>query len=415
MVEKIIDAARFAPTSCNLQLWEFIAVDDPDLIEQIAEETKFIKLAPVAIFVTYSHKYTRENLAWVQSASASVQNMLLMAHDLGLGGCWVDTLGNVGRIKRLLQLPEEQTILALLMFGYYDVKLRPPRRREISDILHFNRYQGSGHWPFDEDPNRWTMEQISHFQMAKIRNGAHYNKPVVSEFEAVKATVDRWLPGADCRWLDVLPCTGLYTEAFTRDFPNAKISAVEMTDQVREFIRERLDRPIFEIRYSEFYSMNGANYDFITCIFRLESLPKPEQERLLVRLRELVAPGGRLAVAFTNTISYYSILKQLRSALGHKGVEYALAPDPHLGPFRTLTRREAKKLFKSTGWKVRERAQFFSTPPQDEIAHRAGRKGRTVRLAGNVIAAIGRASQQLDPILAPLGRVQVWQLESAQD
>ena len=81
-----------------------MAVDDPELIEQIAEETRFIRLAPVAIFVTYSHRYTRENLAWVQSASAAVQNMMLMAHDLGLGGCWVDTLGDVNRIKRLLRL-----------------------------------------------------------------------------------------------------------------------------------------------------------------------------------------------------------------------------------------------------------------------------------------------------------------------
>ncbi len=49
IVEKIIDAARYAPSACNLQLWEFVAVDDPELIGQIAEETRFIRLAPVAI------------------------------------------------------------------------------------------------------------------------------------------------------------------------------------------------------------------------------------------------------------------------------------------------------------------------------------------------------------------------------
>ena len=91
IVEKLIDAARWAPSACNLQLWEFIVVDDPELRDAIAAETRYINLAPVAIFATYSHEYTRENYAWVQSAAAAVQNMMLMAHGLGLGGCWVDT------------------------------------------------------------------------------------------------------------------------------------------------------------------------------------------------------------------------------------------------------------------------------------------------------------------------------------
>ncbi len=410
IVEKIIDAARYAPSACNFQLWEFVAVDDPELIEQIAEETRFIRLAPVAIFVTYSHKYTRENLAWVQSASAAVQNMMLMAHDLGLGGCWVDTLGDVNRIKRLLRLPEEQTVLALVLFGYYDVKLRAPRRRAIDSVLHFNHYKGTGHWPFDEDPNEWSMEQISQFQMAKIRNGAHYNKPLVSEFAAVNAAIGQRSPAGKCKWLDVLPCTGIYTEAFARNFPDAEITAVEMTEQVREFIRARGERPIEEVEYSSFYGMKGISYDFITCTFRLESFPRTEQVRLLERLRTMIRPEGRFVVSFVNRNSYYSVLKQLRGVVGHKGVEYALAPDPHLGPLKTLTRREARKLFRDTGWNVVSRSHFFSTPPEDEILFRSRRKGRFVRTAGKVVAGIGGASKHADPILAPLGRVQVWEL-----
>ncbi|HJO06791.1 MAG TPA: nitroreductase family protein, partial [Chloroflexota bacterium] len=79
-VEQLIDAARWAPSACNLQLWEFVVVDDPELRAAIASETRFIELAPVAIFATYSHEYTRENYAWVQSAAAAIQNMMLMAH-----------------------------------------------------------------------------------------------------------------------------------------------------------------------------------------------------------------------------------------------------------------------------------------------------------------------------------------------
>ena len=67
-VRKLIDAARYAPSSCNLQLWDFVIVQDPEVKAQVNQETRYINLAPVAIFVTYGNTYTLENHAWVQSA-----------------------------------------------------------------------------------------------------------------------------------------------------------------------------------------------------------------------------------------------------------------------------------------------------------------------------------------------------------
>lgn len=410
LVEKLVDAARWAPSACNLQLWEFVVVDDPELRAAIAAETRYIHLAPVAIFATYSHEYTRENFAWVQSAAAAIQNMMLMAHGLGLGGCWVDTLGNMNNLKRLLGLPPEQTIVALTLFGYYDVNLKPPRRRPVESMLHWNRYEGEAAWPFNDDPDNWNMEQIAAFQMAKIRNGAHYNKPIPSEFERVKAAVARSIPADPARWLDVLPCTGLYTESFATDYPESDLTIVEMTEQVREFVRGRTTREIMELEYLALYENGLAEYDLITCIFRLESLPTPERVRLLVRLRELMAPGGRLVVAFVNSRSYHSALQRVRGMIGHKGVEYSLAPDPHLGPFGPLTRRQALRLFKESGWIAETKSHLFAIPPEDEIIFRAGRKGRFVTAVGRGAKLASAAIRPIEPLLAPFGRVQVWEL-----
>ena len=127
--------------------------------------------------------------------------------------------------------------MALVLFGYYDVDLRPPRRRSVDSMLHWNQYRGEAAWPFNDDPDDWNMEQIAAFQMAKIRNGAHYNKRIPSEFDRVKRAVARSVPGGPARWLDVLPCTGLYTESFVRDYPEMDLTIVEMTEQVREFVR----------------------------------------------------------------------------------------------------------------------------------------------------------------------------------
>ena len=65
---KIIDAARYAPSSCNLQLWDFVLVNDPETKAEVAEETRYVHLAPVSLFVSYGNNYTRENYAWVSRA-----------------------------------------------------------------------------------------------------------------------------------------------------------------------------------------------------------------------------------------------------------------------------------------------------------------------------------------------------------
>ena len=40
IVEKLVDAARWAPSACNLQLWGFVVVDDPELRAAITPETR---------------------------------------------------------------------------------------------------------------------------------------------------------------------------------------------------------------------------------------------------------------------------------------------------------------------------------------------------------------------------------------
>ena len=55
VLHKIIDAARYAPSSCNLQLWDFLVVNDDAVKAEVAEETRYIHLAPVFILVSYGN------------------------------------------------------------------------------------------------------------------------------------------------------------------------------------------------------------------------------------------------------------------------------------------------------------------------------------------------------------------------
>ena len=78
-IKKIIDAGQWAPSACNKQMWEFVVVKNKLIKNKLVEfgAVRFMKDAPVVIYVLYPKKVNPERYANIQSASAAAQNMLL--------------------------------------------------------------------------------------------------------------------------------------------------------------------------------------------------------------------------------------------------------------------------------------------------------------------------------------------------
>lgn len=128
--EKIIallDAASFAPSSGNLQNWRFIVIEDHDKKSKIAL-TAFKQYwmvdAPVLIVVcsdqdSVSRYYSERGTGFyaVQNCAAAIENMLLKAVDMGLGGCWVSAFDEI-TLRRDLRIPENIKPQGILAFGY---------------------------------------------------------------------------------------------------------------------------------------------------------------------------------------------------------------------------------------------------------------------------------------------------------
>lgn len=93
-VSAILHAAMSAPTGVNKQPWEFVVVDDPELLGQLAEDLPFAKMAaqaPVAIVVCGNKDRFLDgvdDVLWEQDLSAASENILLATHAIGLGGVW---------------------------------------------------------------------------------------------------------------------------------------------------------------------------------------------------------------------------------------------------------------------------------------------------------------------------------------
>ena len=177
LIKKILDAARWAPSAHNSQPWRFVVVTDKILKEKLAkamaeawredmikngipqdeiskllkESIKAFTETPVLIVVCLTmedmHRYPDERrrraeyIMAVQSVAASIQNILLMAHALGLGSCWkCAPLFCPDTVRRILEIPQDIDPQAILLVGYPLETPKPPPRRPLEDIVYYEKW-----------------------------------------------------------------------------------------------------------------------------------------------------------------------------------------------------------------------------------------------------------------------------------
>ena len=148
-IDILLRAAQQAPSACNKQPWEFLVLNDEKVIDSIAPIDKHYVLAakaPLVIIVLGNEKtsYRGENgLAWYpQDLSASIQNILLQAAELGLGSVWIGTYPDEVRInglKKHFNMPDHITPFAVIAIGYSEDKHKFVDRYDNSKV-HYNKY-----------------------------------------------------------------------------------------------------------------------------------------------------------------------------------------------------------------------------------------------------------------------------------
>ncbi len=139
LVRAVLEAAMASPSARNRQPWAFVVVDDRAILNAVPEfhpHAGMLRHAPLAIVVCADT--TRQPLEgyWLQDCAAATQNILLAAHALGLGACWVGVQPRPEReagLKRLLDLPEWVRPVALVALGY------PAETRERTDRFDLSR------------------------------------------------------------------------------------------------------------------------------------------------------------------------------------------------------------------------------------------------------------------------------------
>jgi nitroreductase len=143
LIEKILEAGRWAPSGLNNQPWRFGIVTDTGLKEEISKLTHYtnIVLAAqvlVAVFLDTEKSYHREKD--IQGIGACLQNMLLETHSLGLGSVWLgEIIKSNEEIKRLLGLGNELELMAVIALGHPAEKPKIVKRKALKDLVIFRK------------------------------------------------------------------------------------------------------------------------------------------------------------------------------------------------------------------------------------------------------------------------------------
>jgi nitroreductase len=189
MIDKVLESARWAPTGENYQPWRFIvvrnqetrnkigdlakvgsgsrmtawycmghmqerfaAIEDPDKRAKVlrfmysGEVSEFAKTAPVVIAVMGSLELGSVDVPY--DLSAAVENMLLEAHSLGLGGCWVHgpvaSSRDAVKFKEILNIPTEMSaykVIAYVAIGWALEQRKHPRPKlPLHELVYWEEF-----------------------------------------------------------------------------------------------------------------------------------------------------------------------------------------------------------------------------------------------------------------------------------
>jgi nitroreductase len=145
MVNQLVEAARMTPTAGNAQPYQLVIVRQPEQkqrLSQAAYGQKQLQTASVVFVVCADLKRAQEaygergrSLYCIQDTAAVTQTVLLAAHSLGLGTCWIGAFKE-DEVKTVINAPEDMRPVAMIPVGYPAESPSSRPRRLTSEFVH---------------------------------------------------------------------------------------------------------------------------------------------------------------------------------------------------------------------------------------------------------------------------------------
>jgi nitroreductase len=143
--EILLKAAMHAPSGRNRQPWHFIIINNREILKKLADVNpswNMLEEAASAIVVCGDKNLEDSESFILQDCSAATQNLLLAAHELGLGSVWLGVHPREERLKPLveiLHIPGHILPVSMVSIGKPDELRDQPDRYNVERI-HLDRW-----------------------------------------------------------------------------------------------------------------------------------------------------------------------------------------------------------------------------------------------------------------------------------
>ena len=149
IMERVLEAAVISPSASNRQPWHFIVVTDQEKRKGLSkgQYAKFVHEAPTVIVACGDEMLSSKWYA--VDTTIALQSMVLVATGEGLGTCWIGSFDETD-VKKLLDIPDNLRVIALLPIGYPRDKidltkalnLVMRKRKSLDEIVSQEKYGG---------------------------------------------------------------------------------------------------------------------------------------------------------------------------------------------------------------------------------------------------------------------------------
>ncbi len=143
-MEQILEAGRWAPSGANAQPWRFIVVTQKEKLAAISDfcyyklfKSRHVGEASAAVVICADPEAGSQT--YTLDAAIAGTNMTLVATSLGIGSCWIGAFEEEA-LKKMMRIPENLKIIALIALGYEVGKASVPPRLPLSSIAHYETY-----------------------------------------------------------------------------------------------------------------------------------------------------------------------------------------------------------------------------------------------------------------------------------
>ena len=139
-LKKILEAGRLAPSGGNHQPWSFVVVRDSETKKALANAAnlqRFIADAGIVLVALGDPSASRS--LHRQDPMIAIEHMVLAATALGYGTCWIGAF-NEDEVKKIVKVPENLVVIALLPIGVPDEKPLPRPRKAFKEVFFKEAY-----------------------------------------------------------------------------------------------------------------------------------------------------------------------------------------------------------------------------------------------------------------------------------